>query len=519
MKNQVKIFDTTLRDGEQAPGNSMNLQEKVRLAKQLERLGVDVIEAGFPIASPEDFAAVNAIAKVCQTVEVCGLARALKKDIDATWEAIKPAKKPRIHTFIATSPIHMEHKLGKSEDEVLKMAIDAVTYAKSLCDRVDFSPEDAVRSEPEFLYKVIEAVIKAGADTINIPDTVGYSTPEEFGALIKGIIENVPNIEGVILSTHCHNDLGMAVANSLAGVKNGARQIECTINGIGERAGNAALEEVVMALKTRPDFFDLTTNIKTEEIYKSSQLLTSITGVPVQPNKAIVGANAFAHESGIHQHGVLKNRQTYEIMTPQDIGLDANKLVLGKHSGRAALKDRLESLGYFIEQEQLNEMFVEFKTLADKKKEVFDEDLFLLMSEQDNKEDPWQISSVDVRCGTEVPPHAWVSIIGGDGTEYTAKAQGSGPVDAAYGAINKIVRGQYKLTEYAMKAVTEGIDAQAIVAVQIESEGRTYSASAGATDIVVASAKAYLSALSRARIYQDMKKDRSENINPTNNGI
>lgn len=500
MNNTVKIFDTTLRDGEQAPGNSMNLQQKVRMARQLERLGVDVIEAGFPVASPDDFAAVQAIARVCKTAEVCGLARALEKDIQGTWNAIRDAAKPRIHTFVATSDIHMKYKLKKSKEEVIAMTHKAVSFARSLCERVDFSPEDAVRSNPEFLYKVLETAIAAGADTLNIPDTVGYSTPEEFGALIAGIKTNVKGIDDVIISTHCHNDLGLAVANSLAGVVNGARQVECTINGIGERAGNAALEEIVMALRTRADFYDLDTNINTKEIYRTSQMLTSITGVPVQPNKAIVGANAFAHESGIHQHGMLANRETYEIMTPESIGVDATKLVLGKHSGRAALKDRLTSLGYELEKDELDKVFGEFKILADKKKEIFDEDLLILMKDPSVENAMYAFKDLTVTCGTMLAPRATVVLSGQDGEEFRAECEGDGPVDSAYSAVNQIVGLPNTLMEYSVNAVTEGIDAQATVNVQVRVNGRIYSGSSGDTDIVVASVKAYLNALNRALI-------------------
>lgn len=496
-KKQIKIFDTTLRDGEQAPGYSMNLEQKIRMARQLEKLGVDVIEAGFPIASPEDFESVKEIAKACKTAEVCGLARASKKDIQTCWDAIKNAKKPRIHTFLSTSPVHMKHKLKKEPEEVLQMAIDAVKFAKSLCDRVDFSPEDATRTEPEFLYKVIEEVIKAGADTINIPDTVGYTTPNEFGELIKGIKENVPNINEVIIATHCHNDLGLAVANSIAGIENGARQIECTINGIGERAGNAALEEIIMTLRTRKDIYDFKTNIKTKELYPTSKLLTMITGVSVQPNKAIVGANAFAHESGIHQDGYLKNRETYEIMTPESVGVKQSKLVLGKHSGRHALKSRLEELDYQLNEKDLDKLFVKFKELADKKKEIFNEDLYLLLTDETSFEPAYKFKELFVICGNKQDPEAELVLIK-NGIEKTAKNKGDGPVDAAYGAVKKIVNLPNRLLEYSVNSVTEGIDAQATVSVRIKIKDKTYSGSSSDTDIVVASVKAYLDALNRA---------------------
>ncbi|MFH1380777.1 MAG: 2-isopropylmalate synthase, partial [Candidatus Omnitrophota bacterium] len=371
---KITIFDTTLRDGEQSPGASLNNVEKLEIAKQLESLGVDVIEAGFPISSPGDFDAVKKVAKEMKRTRVCALARAIKADIDAAWRAVKHAKFPRIHVFLATSGIHMKYKLKKAESEILKTAVWAVEYAKRKTDDIEFSPEDASRTERNFLYKILEAVIDAGANTVNIPDTVGYSTPNEFGSLIKGIRENVPNIHKAVISVHCHNDLGLGVANSLAAILNGARQVECTINGLGERAGNASLEEIVMSLATRPDIFNFKTNVKTEKIYKTSRLVSRLTGIPVQPNKAIVGANAFAHEAGIHQDGLLKERQTYEIMRPEDVGLEETKFVLGKHSGRHALKARLKRLGYTLTEKEVKKSFDKFKILADKKKEIFDED-------------------------------------------------------------------------------------------------------------------------------------------------
>ncbi len=504
--NYVKIFDTTLRDGEQAPGNSMNLDEKVRLALQLERLGVDVIEAGFPIASPDDFAAVQAIARQCKKAEVCGLARATEKDIQCAFDAIKEAKKPRIHTFLATSEIHLKHKLKKTEAEVLEMAISAVRFARSLCERVDFSPEDACRSNRGFMFKVLEAVIAEGADTLNIPDTVGYTTPEEYADLIAAIIREVPGADKVIISTHCHDDLGMAVANSLAGVKAGARQIECTINGIGERAGNAALEEVVMALQTRSDYYGIHTGINTKEIYPSSKLLSSITGVPVQPNKAIVGANAFAHESGIHQDGVLKQRATYEIMQPTDVGIDSNKIVLGKHSGRHAIKDRLETLGYELSAEELEDVFVKFKELADKKKQIFDADLHLLVNEGDLTENAYTFKNLKVVCGNKTTPCAEMIVVSPAGDEIFSEAVGDGPVDAAYGAVNKILQVENQLMEYSVNAITEGIDAQATVNVQVMVDGQIYSGNSNDTDIVVASVKAYLDCLNRALAMQSQNR-------------
>lgn len=498
--NYLSIFDTTLRDGEQSPGNSMNLTEKLRMARQLERLGVDVIEAGFPISSPQDFESVKEIAKLCQRAEVCGLARAVEKDILAAWDALKHAKKPRIHTFIATSDIHLEHKLKKTRDEVLEMAISAVKLAKSLCKciRVEFSPEDAFRSNPAFLYKVLEAAIEAGADVINIPDTVGYGTPVEYGALIKGIVDNVRNVDQAIISTHCHNDLGMATANALAGVLNGARQVECTVNGIGERAGNSSLEEVVMAVTTRKELFGLDMGVNTREIYPTSRLLTSITGVPVQPNKAVVGANAFAHESGIHQDGVLKERTTYEIMKPEDIGLESNRIVLGKHSGRHAIKDRLHTLGYELSEPEVEELFERFKDLADKKKVVYDEDLVLLVGQMMHRDMLFAFKDMEVHSSTLKQPWAKVRLVSKNGEEIEAEAEGDGPIDAAYQCVNKMMKLDNQLLEFSVNAVTEGIDAQATVAVKIQVGDRVFSDSGSDTDIIVASVKAYIGALNKA---------------------
>lgn len=499
-KNYVKIFDTSLRDGEQAPGFSMNLEEKVRLAVQLEKLGVDVIEAGFPIASPDDFAAVEMIAKTLKTTEVCGLARSTEKDIKTAWEAIASAKKPRIHTFIATSPVHMEFKLKKTPEEILTMGVKAVQYAKSLCDRVDFSPEDAGRSDRDFLVKIIEAAIDAGADTINIPDTVGYLTPGEFGDLIDYLVKNVRNAEKVIFATHCHNDLGLAAANSLAGVKNGARQIECTINGIGERAGNAALEEVVMTLRTRHDFYGIETGIHTEEIATTSKLLQQITGQRVQSNKAIVGKNAFAHESGIHQHGMLSHRETYEIMTPESVGVAKTEIVLGKHSGRAALKARLEELGYQLSDEKLIEIFEKFKKLADAKKEVTDADLDVLMMGQERKKDLWVLEYFKVSSGTHAIPSTEVTLRNSESNATTTvEKSGTGMVDAAYQAIEEICGKHGQLMDFAMDSVTSGLDAQAVVKVRLETEkGEVFTAKAGDCDIVKASILAYLNVINKA---------------------
>jgi 2-isopropylmalate synthase len=502
-ENYVRIFDTTLRDGEQAPGFSMNLDEKIRLAVQLEKLGVDVIEAGFPAASPDDFAAVELIAKTLQKTEICGLARAMESDIKTTWEAIKHAKKPRIHTFIGTSPTHMKFKLKKTPEQIIEMTKFAVTLAKSLCDRVDFSPEDAGRSEREFLVQVIETAIECGADVINIPDTVGYTQPEEFGDLIDYLITNVKNADQAIFSTHCHNDLGLAGANSLAGVKSGARQIECTINGAGERAGNAALEEVVMAMKVRTDFYGLETGIETTELFATSQLLTQLTGQKVQSNKAIVGKNAFAHESGIHQHGMLANRETYEILTPESVGVKKTQLVLGKHSGRAALADRLKTLGYTLEDEKFQEIFLAFKDLADKKKDITDCDLDVLVmgkSHDTDAEKAWEIVSFSVASSSDGVPTATLTLKNKKtGEEKTAEKNGTGMVDAAFQAIREIVGIENTiLTHFGIDAVTSGIDAQAVVSLRIETEdGEIFSARVGDTDIVKASIEAYLSALSQ----------------------
>ncbi len=499
MSDTIKIFDTSLRDGEQAPGFSMNLNEKIRLAVQLERLGVDVIEAGFPIASPDDFAAVEHIAKTLKNSEVCGLARAMEKDIKAAHEATKTAQKPRIHTFLATSPVHMEFKLKKTPEQILEMAVKGVTYAKSLCERVDFSPEDAGRSDRDFLVKVIEAVIEAGADTINIPDTVGYLTPNEFGELIEYLIKNIKNAGKAIFSTHCHNDLGLAVANSLQGVKKGARQIECTINGIGERAGNAALEEVVMSLQTRKDFFHLKTNIQTQEIAATSRLLQQITGQKVQANKAIVGRNAFAHESGIHQHGMLSHRETYEIMTPESVGIEKTEIILGKHSGRAALSSRLEELGYQFSVEKLLEVFEKFKALADQKKEITDADLDVLMMGKSRAEKTWSLKSFTVESGSETPPKAKLQLHNNqENKSYSSEKTGTGMVDAAYQAIEDICGRHGTLADFSMDSVTAGLDAQAVVQVRLEKErGEVVTGKAGDCDIVKASILAYLNVINK----------------------
>ena len=497
-ENYIKIFDTTLRDGEQAPGFSMTIQEKVQLAKQLEKLGVDVIEAGFPAASPDDFKAVELIAQSLKTTEVCGLARAMESDIRTTWAAIQGAEKPRIHTFIGTSPLHMEFKLKKTKSQIVEMTKNAVELAKSLCDRVDFSPEDAGRSDKDFLVEVIETAITAGADCINIPDTVGYTQPEEFAELISYLIKNVKNANDAIFSTHCHNDLGLASANSLAGVLAGARQIECTINGAGERAGNAALEEVVMNLSVRPDFFNFTHNINTKEIFATSKLLTLLTNQKVQANKAIVGKNAFAHESGIHQHGMLANRETYEIMTPESVGVKKTEMILGKHSGRAALASHFERLGYDFTKEEITDIFKKFKSLADKKKNITDQDLHILAIGESNEiRLDWHLHNYSVSSGTDTPAKATITIKNSKtGETKTATKTGDGMVDAAYQCIDSFFDETGELTHFGIDAVTTGIDDQAIVNLQIETEnGKVQSAKSGDTDIVKASIEAYLNAI------------------------
>ena len=496
--DRVIIFDTTLRDGEQAAGGRMNIQEKLEIARQLEKLGVDVIEAGFPISSPSDFEAVSTIAKEVRTPVICALARALPQDIDRAWEAIKEAEHPRIHVFLSASDIHRVYQLKKSREEILQASRDMVVRAKKYVDDVEFSPMDASRTEPEYIYQIVEAVIDAGATTVNIPDTVGYAIPAEFGSLIEGIFKNVPNIDRAIISIHCHNDLGLAVANSLEAIKQGARQVECTINGIGERAGNASLEEIVMAIKTRSDFFTLTTNIDTTQIHKTSRLVSEVTGFVVQPNKAIVGANAFSHESGIHQDGVIKMPVTYEIMDPRTVGIPASSLVLGKLSGRHALKERLVELGYSLTEEDLSRAFSAFKELADKKKEITDRDIeSLIAEEQRTVSEIYHIDRVQVSCGDRGIPTASVVLIAPDGEVLSDAALGTGPVDAVYRAINRIVGVPNQLTEFSVKSITEGIDAIGEVLIRIDSEGITYTGRGADTDIIVASAKAYMNALNR----------------------
>lgn len=500
MEDRIIIFDTTLRDGEQCPGASLNTYEKLEVAKHLEKLNVDVIEAGFPIASPGDFEGVKLIAQAIKGCTIAGLARAVKKDIEQAWEAVKYSERPRIHTFIATSPIHMKSKLQLTPEQVLEQAMEAVKYAGKLCPEVEFSAEDASRSEKEFLYRIFEEVIKVGATIINIPDTVGYAQPEEFGRLIKDIKENVPNIEKAIISVHCHNDLGLAVANSLEAIKNGATQVECTINGIGERAGNASLEEIVMALKTRNDVYQRVTQINTTQIYPISRLVSKLTGFTVQPNKAIVGKNAFAHEAGIHQDGILKERTTYEIMTPQSIGLEKSSLVLGKHSGRNALKNRLEEKGYNLDQETLNKVFERFKRLADKKKEIFVEDLEAIVSEGVMGQIPevFKLEYFHVNTGNRTLPTATIRLLYQDKQHLEDAACGDGPVDASFKAIDRITKLKLKLIDYNVQAVTKGKDAQGEAIVKIKDEkGNVFTGRSTSTDTLEASIQAYLNAINR----------------------
>ncbi len=498
MRDHLIIFDTTLRDGEQSPGASMTKEEKVHIARQLERMGVDVIEAGFPAASNGDFDAVKAVADTVKQSVVCGLARAIETDIRRTGEALMGAESARIHTFIATSPIHMKKKLRMSPEQVVEQAVKAVKWARQFTDNVEFSPEDAGRSETDFLCYILEAVIDAGATTLNIPDTVGYTMPEQFGKLIRTLRERIPNSDKAIFSVHCHNDLGLAVANSLTAVMNGARQVECTINGLGERAGNASLEEVVMAVRTRQDYFPCDTRIDTTHIVPASKLVSGITGFPVQPNKAIVGANAFAHESGIHQDGVLKHRETYEIMRAEDVGWGTNKLLLGKHSGRNAFRTRLMELGIELESEEtLNNTFMRFKELADKKHEIFDEDLHALISDEVLVlQERYKLLSLTVHCETGEVSYARI-IIAEEGEELQAESGGSGPVDATLCAIEKILGSGAELQLFSVNNITSGTDSQGEVTVRLQKSGRIVNGHGADTDVVVASAKAYLSALNK----------------------
>jgi 2-isopropylmalate synthase len=508
-QDQIIIFDTTLRDGEQSPGAAMTKEEKIRIARQLEKLGVNVIEAGFAAASPGDFESISEIAKIIKNSTVCSLARASENDVRRAGEAIKHAASGRIHTFIATSKIHMENKLRMTEDQVVERAVQAVKWALEYTKDVEFSAEDAVRSEMDFLVRVFDAVIEAGATTINVPDTVGYSIPAPWGERMATLIKRVKNSDKVVWSTHCHNDLGMAVANSLAAVMNGARQVECTINGLGERAGNASLEEVVMAIKTRSDIFNLTTSIDATQIVTTSKLVSTITGYPVQPNKAIVGANAFAHESGIHQDGVLKHRETYEIMRAEDVGWNANKLTLGKLSGRNAFRTRLKELGIELPSDDLvNAAFARFKDLADKKSEIFDEDLHALVNDEFVQEasENYKLVYLQVASQTGEVPHALITV-SDNGTERKAEADGGGPVDAAFKAIEKIVNSGVELQLYSVNNITSGTDAQGEVTVRLAKGGRIVNGQGADTDIVVASAKAYLNGLNK--LYA-----KSEKLNP-----
>jgi len=496
--DRVIIFDTTLRDGEQAAGGTLNIQEKLEIARQLEKLGVDVIEAGFPASSPGDFEAVNLISQEIKNSAICALTHANFKAVDRAWEAVKVAARPRIHIFLSASDIHIIHQLKKSRDEILKMACDNVARAKGYTSDIEFSPMDASRTEPAYLYQILEAVIDAGATTVNIPDTVGYAVPHEFGGLIEGIRANVPNIDKAVISIHCHNDLGLAVANSLEAIQRGARQAECTINGIGERAGNASLEEIVMAIRTRKDFFDLTTGIDTTQIYRTSRMVSDLTGFAVQANKAIVGANAFSHESGIHQDGVIKMPITYEIIDPRTVGVPSSSLVLGKLSGRHAFKQRLSELGYSLNDEDLNRAFAAFKELADKKKHITDRDIeSLVAEEQRTLSEEYHLERIQVTCGDRGIPTAAVRLTDPKGTVLEDAALGTGPVDAVYQAINRLVKVPNSLTEFTVKSVTQGIDAIGEVLIRIESDGVSYTGRGADTDIIVSSAKAYINALNR----------------------
>ncbi|MBU2540593.1 MAG: 2-isopropylmalate synthase [Candidatus Omnitrophica bacterium] len=492
------IFDTTLRDGEQAPGASLTLKEKIEIARQLVRLGVNVIEAGFPVSSKGDFESVRTIAKEVRGTTICGLARALKKDMDTALGAIEPAKMKLLHVFLATSKIHMKYKLRKAKEEILRIAVESVRYARKRIEDIEFSPEDASRTDPEFLFQVIEAVIDAGASIVNIPDTVGFSDPVEFGQLIRKIKENVPNIDKAIISVHCHNDLGLAVANSLSAIKNGARQVECTVNGIGERAGNASMEEIVMAIKTRPEIFsNLKTDINTKEIYKSSRLVSKLTGFVVAPNKAIVGLNAFRHESGIHQDGVIKKPITYEIIKPEDVGYTGIGLVLGKHSGRHALKERLQLFGLHLNDSELDKVFKEFKDLADKKKEVFDEDLIALVEEEIGKASHfWKLEDLEVNSGLHITPAVKITLKL-KGKIKKSISSGDGPIDACYKAIDKITGIKGELLDYSIQSVTAGKDALGEVSVRIKARNRESLGKGRSTDIIEASVKAYLNAISK----------------------
>lgn len=498
MDEKVIIFDTTLRDGEQAPGASLNHKEKLEVAWALSDLGVDVIEAGFPISSKGDFAAVQEVAKTIKSSIVCGLARSIKKDIDAAVKATQLAKRSRIHVFLATSKIHMQYKLKKAEDEILRLAVESVCYAKKFCPDIEFSPEDASRTERDFLFQVIEAVIKAGATTVNIPDTVGYTEPGEYGLLIQAIKNNVPNIDKAVISVHCHNDLGLAVANSLSAIKNGARQVECTINGIGERAGNASLEEIVMSLDTRKDIYSgLKTGINKRNIYKTSRLVSKLTGFVVAPNKAIVGGNAFRHESGIHQDGILKERSTYEIIRGEDVGFQVEGLVLGKHSGRHAFNERLKKIGFHLNEGQIAKAFGRFKDLSDKKKDIFDDDLRIIVEDEIRLVKPiWKLDSFQVHSGTKIKPEAQVVLIK-NAKNISGVSSGDGPVDACFKAIDKITGYKAKLEDFRLEAVTSGKDALGQVSLKLKIQDSVISGRGASTDIIEAAVKAYIDAANK----------------------
>ncbi len=495
--NRIIIFDTTLRDGEQSPGASMNLEEKLKIAELLDQMGVDVIEAGFPIASNGDFESVQEVSKLLKQASVCGLARASTRDIDRAWEALQHAVNPRIHTFISTSPLHMKFKLQMEPGKVLDAVAESVGHARNLCENIEWSAEDGTRTEIDFLCRAVETAIKAGATTINIPDTVGYTTPHEYAAMFRTVRERVPNSDKAIFSTHCHNDLGLAVANSLAGVEAGCRQVECTINGIGERAGNAALEEIVMALRTRQDVMPFTTGIETTEITRASHLVSTVTGLAVQNNKAIVGANAFAHESGIHQDGMLKNAETYEIMTPESVGLRKSSLVMGKHSGRHAFREKLKELGYTLGDNALQDSFRRFKDLADRKKQVYDEDIVALVDDEVMRgNDRIKVQSLQISCGTKGPQVAELELEI-DGEVKSTRATGDGPVDATFKAIRQLFAHDAHLQLYQVHAVTQGTDAQAEVTVRLEEKGKTVNGHGADVDTLVATARAYVNALNK----------------------
>lgn len=500
----IKIFDTTLRDGEQSPGASMNNDEKLVIAKQLATLGVDIIEAGFAISSQGDFESIRQISQEVEGPVICSLARAKPEDIKRAWEAVRNAARARLHTFISTSDIHLKHQFKISREEALARAVDMVAMSKGYLDDVEFSPMDASRSDKSYLYEVLEAVIEAGATTINIPDTVGYSSPVEFGELIKDIGQNVPNISKAVISVHCHNDLGLATANAVMAILNGAGQVECTINGIGERAGNTSLEEIVMFLRVRKNYF-ADTGIKTEEIYKTSKLVSRITGLSIQANKAIVGANAFAHESGIHQDGLLKDKSTYEIISPESIGLLKSKLVMGKHSGRHAFKVKLKEMGYTLSEDELHAAFKRFKTIADQKKEVFDEDLEAIVLDETYKTPEfYSLKTIEIKCGTDIIPTAYIKILEKGGNKITGKGEGDGPVDAAFRTIKQMTGTRAKLVSYIVSAITGGTDALGEVTVKLE-EGPLHATGRGSdTDIIIASAKAYINALNKLA-YSHMK--------------